>query len=62
MVFRRNYVTVIKKFIELFDTTPRILDAGCGAGYESMRLASLGAEVIGIDISEESFNIARKKP
>ncbi|MCL2198819.1 MAG: class I SAM-dependent methyltransferase [Defluviitaleaceae bacterium] len=50
---------LLKKFIGMFDATPRILDAGCGAGYESMRLANLGAEVVGIDISEESLNIAR---
>jgi 2-polyprenyl-3-methyl-5-hydroxy-6-metoxy-1,4-benzoquinol methylase len=52
---------LLKKFRELFDIKPRILDAGCGAGYESMRLACLGAEVVGIDISEESINIARIK-
>jgi 2-polyprenyl-3-methyl-5-hydroxy-6-metoxy-1,4-benzoquinol methylase len=53
---------LLKKFVELFrDNTPRILDAGCGAGYESMRLASLGAEVVGIDISDESVKIARAK-
>jgi cyclopropane fatty-acyl-phospholipid synthase-like methyltransferase len=50
---------LLKKFIELFDIKPRILDAGCGAGYESMRLMSLGAEVVGIDISDESIKIAR---
>jgi len=52
---------LLKKFIELFDTKPRILDAGCGAGYESMRIVNLGAEVVGIDISAESLNIARIK-
>ena len=40
---------------------PRILDAGCGAGYESMRLTNLGAEVVGVDISEESIKIARER-
>lgn len=39
---------------------PRILDLCCGAGYDSMRLASLGADVVGIDLSEESLYIARK--
>lgn len=52
---------LLKKFIELFDTKPRILDAGCGAGYESMRLSNLGADVVGIDISEESIKIAKVK-
>lgn len=53
---------LLKKFIGLFDgKKPRILDAGCGAGYESMRLAKLGADVVGIDISEESIKIAKMK-
>lgn len=50
---------LIKKFIDLFNTKPCILDAGCGAGYESMRLANLGADVTGIDISEKCIEIAR---
>jgi len=52
---------MLTKYISLFDAKPCILDAGCGAGYESMRLTRLGAEVTGIDISEESIGIARAK-
>lgn len=51
----------LKRFVALFDVKPRILDAGCGTGCESMRLTNLGAEVVGIDISEESLKIARKR-
>jgi len=51
----------LKRFVGLFDTIPRILDAGCGTGCESMRLATLGADVVGIDISEESIKIAKTK-
>lgn len=40
---------------------PKILDIGCGAGYESKRLRTLGATVYGIDISESSLSIARAK-
>lgn len=54
-------LTMLKKFIELFNTKPRILDAGCGTRYESMRLENLGAEVVGVDISEESIKIAQAK-
>ena len=50
---------LLKKFISLFPQNPQILDAGCGAGYESMRLFNLGAEMVGIDISEKSIEIAR---
>lgn len=52
---------LLKKFVSLFSNKPRILDAGCGAGYESMRLEKLGAEVVGVDFSEESIRIARIK-
>ena len=52
---------LLEKFINLFEVSPRILDAGCGAGYESMRLFQLGAEVVGVDISEKSIELARLK-
>jgi 2-polyprenyl-3-methyl-5-hydroxy-6-metoxy-1,4-benzoquinol methylase len=52
---------LLQKFINLFNNKPRVLDAGCGAGYESMRLSNLGADVVGIDISEESIRIACSK-
>ena len=51
----------LQKFTSLFQNKPRILDAGCGAGYESMRLFGLGADVVGVDISERSIEIARQK-
>jgi len=37
----------------------RILDVGCGAGIFSESAARLGAEVIGIDASEETLNVAK---
>jgi len=50
-----------RRFLALLPDKPRVLDAGCGAGYESMRLAALGAEVVGVDFSEGSIKIAREK-
>ncbi|NET49217.1 MAG: class I SAM-dependent methyltransferase, partial [Merismopedia sp. SIO2A8] len=40
-----------------------ILDAGCGSGYKSLVLAEAnpGAQIIGIDISEQSLDLARKR-
>jgi 2-polyprenyl-3-methyl-5-hydroxy-6-metoxy-1,4-benzoquinol methylase len=40
-----------------------ILDAGCGSGYTTLALAQAnpGARVVGIDFSEESIDIARKR-
>jgi 2-polyprenyl-3-methyl-5-hydroxy-6-metoxy-1,4-benzoquinol methylase len=46
-------------FISLLPKNPRILDLGCGSGYESKRLHSLGANILGIDISSESISIAK---
>jgi SAM-dependent methyltransferase len=49
----------IQDFVSWLPQKPRILDLGCGPGYESMRLASTGAEVVGIDLSPENIRIAR---
>ena len=40
-----------------------ILDAGCGSGYKSLILAEAnpGAKIVGIDLSEESVNLAQKR-
>lgn len=40
-----------------------ILDAGCGSGYKSLILAEAnpGAKIVGIDLSEESVKLARKR-
>jgi len=39
----------------------RILDAGCGAGQFSIELAMRGAQVLGIDISSNLIEIAKKR-
>ena len=56
-----SLLPVLKQFVSLFSSFPKILDLGCGAGYESMRLKQLGADVTGIDYSEEPIKIARLK-
>ncbi len=40
-----------------------ILDAGCGTGYKALVLAEAnpGATIVGIDISEQSLNLARQR-
>lgn len=50
----------LKKFISYLPNNPKILELCCGAGYDSMRLAKLGADVVGIDISEKELEIARE--
>lgn len=39
----------------------RILDAGCGTGALAFELAARGAEVVGVDISPQLVEIARKR-
>lgn len=39
----------------------RILDIGCGAGFLTNYLAKQGHEVHGVDLSEQSLNVAKKK-
>jgi SAM-dependent methyltransferase len=51
----------LKEFINYFPKNPRVLDLCCGAGYESMRMKKLGADVIGLDFSEESIRIAKER-
>ncbi len=38
-----------------------VLDAGCGTGYLSKKLAGRGAEIIGVDFSERMVAIARER-
>jgi SAM-dependent methyltransferase len=54
-------IPTIRDFLSNFESKPRILDLGCGPGHESMRLSSLGAEVVGVDFSRESIKIARER-
>ncbi|MFX1496475.1 MAG: class I SAM-dependent methyltransferase [Promethearchaeota archaeon] len=51
----------IKDFLSNFKVKPRILDLGCGPGHETMRIQSLGVEVVGVDFSPESIKIARAR-
>ena len=39
----------------------RVLDAGCGGGRTSAWLVEQGAEVVGIDTSEELLRLARDR-
>lgn len=50
----------LKSFINNLPQKPLILDLGCGTGGETKRLTGLGANVIGIDFSEESLKFAKE--
>lgn len=48
-------------FLNMLPRGARVLDLCCGAGYETKRIADLGYEAVGIDLSGESIKIARQK-
>jgi ubiquinone/menaquinone biosynthesis C-methylase UbiE len=50
-------------FRQARQTNPKLVavDIGCGTGLQSLRLASMGYKVVGIDIAEELLKIARIK-
>lgn len=39
----------------------RVLEVGCGIGADAVEFAKAGAEYVGIDISQESLNLAKKR-
>ena len=47
-------------FIELLPKSGKILDAGCGSGYGVRYLVEKGYSVIGVDISVNMLEIAKK--
>ncbi len=56
-----SMLPTLRVFMNELSAQPRVLDLCCGAGYESMRLEALGAQVVGIDLSESSIAIAKEK-
>ncbi len=48
-------------FVYQFSKGSRFLDLCCGAGYNSKHIQNGGYNVVGIDFSEESLQIAREK-
>lgn len=49
--------------LQLFTAYPNqpVLDAGCGTGNFSIKLAQMGSTVTGIDISEDMLSLAKNK-
>lgn len=56
-----SMLPLLQAFLAGLPERSRVLDLCCGAGYESMRMAALGAEVVGLDLSGESIRIARER-
>ena len=43
------------------NSNPRIIELGCGTGTSSLLFASLGGEVIGIDLDKSMIHICEKR-
>ena len=58
---RKNY-KIIDNFYYCYskvrNNKPKILDVGCGVGYDSKHLSELGARVTGIDFAENRLDVA----
>ena len=56
---RDRYAQRVQHLIDSIDLKTKVLDAGCGTGSESILCSVLGANVIGVDLSEERLAVAR---
>lgn len=65
LLYFHNLVTVYYlRYQQVISPVNRvILDAGCGTGYKSLVLAiaNPGAKIVGVDISEQSIELSRKR-
>lgn len=48
-------------FVRAFCKDAAVLDAGCGVGWSTERIAEVAKKVIAVDFSEEALNRAREK-
>ena len=56
---------ILEKFYNCFagggTKHPKLLDLGCGAGYDAKISSKLGARVVGIDLSENWWKLQKEK-
>lgn len=55
---RKDIISFFKSYVP---SGSSVCDLGCGDGYGSMKLLSEGYEVIGLDISKEMVDLAKKR-
>ncbi len=53
-------LAMVERFIQLLPKRARVLDAGCGPGWEARRFAGAGFRVSGIDISPKLIALAKR--
>lgn len=49
------------RFAENYCSGKRVIDLGCGSGYGAARLASIAAEVVGVDVSANAIAFAQDR-
>ena len=62
--FRHHYArtfTRAARFLLDGVSNPRIVDLGCGSGTQSIFLALLGADVVGLDMDEQALAVLKKR-
>ncbi len=52
---------MLKKTLDMLPDAPRMVDLGCGDGRDTAFLKKKGADVVGIDLSAEMVDLARRK-
>ena len=57
----RNFLSYLRKKQHLELSNLRVLDLGSGVGKNSLHLASLGNDVVGLEISETAVLLAKKR-
>lgn len=60
-LFCRLHYLISKKVISQWRNEKKVLDIGCGTGFQSFLYAKAGAEVLGIDISDKLVELANQK-
>jgi len=51
----------LEKVKETLPNNAKVLDLGCNCGYETMRMKKLGLKPVGLDFSEKSIKLAKKR-
>jgi SAM-dependent methyltransferase len=54
---RKHYLGLLSSI----ERGARVLDAGCGTGYDALHLAQLGLRVVAVDISTQMCRLARQR-
>jgi len=60
-LFSRLHYIISSSVISEWKKAGKVLDIGCGTGYQSFIYAKIGSETIGIDISDRLIAVASKK-